>query len=70
MEKEYEESNELNELREPAVAYGKQKLTIEEYLEFERASPVDKHEYYKGEGFALFVPGCHTILLLETHWLF
>jgi Uma2 family endonuclease len=42
----------MNELREPAVAYGKNKLTLEEYLHFERSSP-DKHEYYKGEIFAM-----------------
>jgi Uma2 family endonuclease len=40
------------EVREPAVAYGKKKLTIEEYLEFEKASD-EKHEYYKGEIFAM-----------------
>lgn len=40
------------ELREPAVAYGKKKLTIEEYLEFENASE-EKHEYYQGELFAM-----------------
>jgi Uma2 family endonuclease len=40
------------EVREPAVAYGKKKLTIEEYLEFEKASD-EKHEYYKGEIFTM-----------------
>lgn len=40
------------ELREPAVAYGKQKFTIEEYLEMENEA-VEKHEYYKGEIFAM-----------------
>jgi predicted adenylyl cyclase CyaB len=40
------------ELREPAVAYGKNKFTEEEYLEMERAS-FEKHEYYKGEIFAV-----------------
>lgn len=40
------------EVREPAVAYGKQKFTIEEYLAFEEAS-IEKHEYYKGEIFAM-----------------
>jgi Uma2 family endonuclease len=40
------------EVNEPAVAYGKQKYTIEEYLKMERASEV-KHEYYKGEIFAM-----------------
>lgn len=42
----------MHELREPAVAYGKQKFTVEEYLEFEEAS-LEKHEYYKGEIFAM-----------------
>jgi Uma2 family endonuclease len=40
------------EVKEPAVAYGKQKYTIEEYLQMERLSDV-KHEYYKGEIFAM-----------------
>lgn len=42
----------MHEVREPAIAYGKQKLTIEEYLLFEKASN-QKHEYYKGEIFAM-----------------
>ena len=41
-----------NELREPAVAYGKYKYTIEEYLQMEEASE-EKHEYYQGEIFAM-----------------
>lgn len=41
-----------NELREPAVAYGKSKFTVEEYLEFEKNSE-EKHEYYQGEIFAM-----------------
>ncbi|HRH61384.1 MAG TPA: Uma2 family endonuclease [Chitinophagaceae bacterium] len=40
------------EVREPAVAYGKQKISIEEYLEMEHASS-EKHEYYQGEIFAM-----------------
>lgn len=40
------------ELREPAVAYNEQKISIEDYLEMENASP-EKHEYYKGEVFAM-----------------
>lgn len=40
------------ELKEPAIAYSKQKISIEEYLEMENASP-EKHEYYKGEVFAM-----------------
>jgi Uma2 family endonuclease len=42
----------MMEVREPAIAYGKQKFTIEEYLEMENASP-EKHEYYHGEVFAM-----------------
>lgn len=40
------------EVKEPAIAYGKQKLSVEEYLEMENASS-EKHEYYKGEVFAM-----------------
>jgi len=40
------------EIREPAVAYNKQKISIEEYLEMENAA-TEKHEYYKGEIFAM-----------------
>jgi Uma2 family endonuclease len=39
-------------VREPAIAYGKSKFTIEEYLEMEHTA-VEKHEYYKGEIFAM-----------------
>ena len=42
----------MTEVREPIVAYGKNKFTIEEYLEFENASD-EKHEYYQGEVFAM-----------------
>jgi len=40
------------EVREPAIAYGKQNFSIEEYLEMEKSS-IEKHEYYKGEIFAM-----------------
>jgi Uma2 family endonuclease len=40
------------EIKEPAVAYNKEKVSIEEYLEMENVS-VEKHEYYKGEIFAM-----------------
>lgn len=43
------------EVREPAVAYGKQKFTIEEYLAMEEVA-VEKHEYYRGEIFAMSGP--------------
>lgn len=51
-----------NELREPAVAYGKSKFTIEEYLGFEKTSE-EKHEYYQGEIFAMSGPKvAHNII--------
>jgi len=37
-------------LHEPAVAYSRQKMTVEEYLVFENESS-EKHEYYQGEVF-------------------
>jgi Uma2 family endonuclease len=40
------------EVKEPAVAYNKQKMSIAEYLEMENTS-LEKHEYYKGEVFAM-----------------
>lgn len=40
------------DIREPVTAYGKKKLTIEEYLTFERESS-EKHEYYRGEVFLM-----------------
>ena len=42
----------MMEVKEPAIAYSKQKISIEEYLEMENASP-EKHEYFKGEVFAM-----------------
>jgi Uma2 family endonuclease len=50
------------ELREPALAYGKNKLTVEEYLAFERES-AQKHEYYRGKVFAMAGAGpIHNII--------
>jgi len=40
------------EVREPAVAYGKNKFTEEEYLKIEEQSS-EKHEFYRGEIFLL-----------------
>lgn len=40
------------EVREPTVAYGKQKFTIAEYLDMENAA-VEKSEFYRGEIFAM-----------------
>lgn len=40
------------EIRDPVVVYDKKKLTMEEYLQFERES-VQKHEFYNGEVFSM-----------------
>jgi Uma2 family endonuclease len=40
------------EVKEAAVDYIKQKISIEEYLEMENAA-LEKHEYYRGEVFAM-----------------
>ncbi|MBE7173526.1 MAG: Uma2 family endonuclease [Williamsia sp.] len=40
------------ETKEPAIAYGNRKFTVEEYLERERAGD-RKHEYFQGEIFAM-----------------
>ena len=40
------------EVKEPAVAYGKEKFTVEEYLQMEKAA-TERHEYYKGEIFQM-----------------
>jgi Uma2 family endonuclease len=39
-------------VREPIAEYANQKISIEEYLTFERGSH-EKHEYFKGEVFAM-----------------
>ena len=40
------------EIKEPAIAYSQQKISIEAYLEMENVA-LEKHEYYKGEVFAM-----------------
>ena len=40
------------DVREAAIAYGKEKFSIEAYLELENAAH-EKHEYYRGEIFAM-----------------
>ena len=40
------------EVRDPIVVYNKSKLTEEEYLSFEKDA-LEKHEYFKGEIFAM-----------------
>ena len=54
------------EVEEPAVAYGKNKYTIAEYLEMEEAA-IEKHEYYQGEIFAMSGPKVpHNIIAGNT----
>jgi Uma2 family endonuclease len=50
------------EVREPIPAYNKSKLSIDEYLDFERAS-TEKHEFFRGEVFAMAGAGnLHNII--------
>lgn len=49
-------------VRDPIVVYNKEKLTVEEYLQFEKKS-VQKHEYFKGEVFAMAGAGArHNVI--------
>ncbi|MEO6455299.1 MAG: Uma2 family endonuclease [Ginsengibacter sp.] len=43
------------EVKEPAIAYSKNKYTIAEYLQMEEVA-TEKHEYYQGEIFAMSGP--------------
>jgi Uma2 family endonuclease len=43
-------------VNEPVEAYGKKKFTVQEYLEFEKAS-LERHEFYKGEIFQMYGHG-------------
>jgi Uma2 family endonuclease len=50
------------EVRDPVLVYNKSKLTVEEYLQFEKGSP-DKHEYFKGDIFAMAGAGArHNVI--------
>jgi len=40
------------DMREPVIVYGKTKLTMEEYLQWEKTQQ-EKHEYYRGEIFTM-----------------
>lgn len=54
------------EVRDPVVVYNKSKLTEEEYLLFEKAS-LEKHEYFKGEVFAMAGASArHNIIFSNT----
>ncbi len=55
------------EIHELAIAYNKQKYTIEEYLEMERASE-QKHEYFNREIFAMSGAGNrHNVLFKNLY---
>jgi len=61
------DNNDTDEVREPIVAYGKSKFTIEEYLEMERAGSW-KHEYYQGEIFAMSgAANRHNIIFMNLY---
>lgn len=50
------------EVREPIAVYNKPKLTAEEYLRFEKDA-AQKHEYFKGEVFAMAGAGArHNVV--------
>jgi Uma2 family endonuclease len=50
------------EVRDPIVLYNKTSFTLEEYLEFEKESE-EKHEFYKGEIFAMAGAGArHNVI--------
>lgn len=50
------------EVREPIPTYNKSKLSIDEYLDFERSS-IEKHEFFRGEVFAMAGAGnIHNII--------
>lgn len=53
------------EVREPIVAYNKSKFTAEEYLQMEKPS-VEKHEYFKGEIFAMAGAGPRHNLIFSN----
>ena len=53
------------DVREPVVVYNKKSLSVTEYLDFERDSQ-EKHEYYKGEVFAMAGAGLNHNLIFSN----
>ena len=50
------------DIRDPIVVYDKKKLSVGEYLQFEKSSP-EKHEFYNGEVFSMAGAGArHNII--------
>lgn len=56
------------EVRDPVVVYNKLKLTEEEYLLFEKAS-LEKHEYFKGEIFAMAGAGARHNVIFSNFFI-
>jgi Uma2 family endonuclease len=55
----------MYDIREPEVVYGKTKLTMEEYLQYEETSQ-QKHEYFQSEIFAMAGAGDrHNIISIN-----
>lgn len=49
-------------VREPVVPYGKARMTVSEYLEWE-SGQMEKHEYYQGEVFAMSGPRATHVVI-------
>lgn len=56
------------EVRDPIVVYNKSKLSVEEYLRFEKASR-DKREYFKGEIFAMAGAGARHNIIFSNFFI-
>ena len=56
------------EVRDPIVVFNKSKLSVEEYLQFEKASR-DKHEYFKGEIFAMAGAGARHNVIFSNFFI-
>lgn len=55
----------MNIIREPVAAYGKNKFTVEEYLQYESEAET-KHEFYRGEIFAMAGAGARHNLIFSN----
>ncbi len=56
------------EVHEPSTAYNKQFVSVKEYLEQEKTS-IEKHEYYKGEIFAMAGAGNRHNVIFKNFYL-
>jgi hypothetical protein len=53
------------EVHKPIPAYNKQFVSVDEYLEHEKRS-LQKHEYYKGEIFAMAGAGSRQYVIFKN----